>query len=144
LAFNVRPGSAWTAVFDRGRASFEEAITAACSGVPADGNPAPPWMERMRAEGVDICSFWYEKTFRAGFEGTVEIGRFENLREDFIAFLRRHAVPVDDSFMQHVMANPPENVTERDPYASYYDAELRDLVGATNTLINEHGYTFEG
>ena len=81
---------------------------------------------------------------RAGFEGTVEIGRFENLREDFIAFLRRHAVPIDDSFTQHVLERPPENISQREPYPSYYDPELRDLVGATNTLVDEYGYTFEG
>jgi hypothetical protein len=82
--------------------------------------------------------------YRAGFKGTVDIGRFESLREDFIAFLRRHEVPVDDGFAAHVMERPPDNVTERDAYASYYDAELRELVRHKSTVVDEYGYTFDG
>jgi hypothetical protein len=134
----------WKLVFDGGRASFKEAITAACTGVPVGGQEAPPWMEQMRAQGTDLYSLWFAQMFRAGFDGTVEIGRFEKLREDFIAFLRRHAVPVDDSFADHVMTRPPDNVSQRDRYGSYYDAELQDLVRAKSRLVEEYGYTFDG
>jgi hypothetical protein len=134
----------WSVVFDDGRASFKEAITAACSGVPLGGHPTPHWMERIREQDLDLYSLWCRQVFRAGFKGTVDIGRFENLREDFIAFLRRHEVPVEDSFAAHVMKRPPDNVTERDSYASYYDAELRDLVGEKSTVVDEYGYTFDG
>ncbi|MGH2980265.1 MAG: hypothetical protein ACRDLQ_11615 [Solirubrobacterales bacterium] len=134
----------WTLVFDSGRASFKEAITAACSGVPVAGHPAPPWMERMRDQGMDLYSLWCGQMFRDGFAGTVEVGRFENLREDFIAFLRRHAVPVDDGFNGHVMSRPPDNVSQRDQYPPYYDPELRDLVGATSSIVDEYDYTFDG
>jgi hypothetical protein len=134
----------WTVVFDDGRASFKDAITAACSGVPAGGHEAPTWMDRMREQGVDLYSLWNDQMFRAGFEGTTEVGRFENLREDFLAFLRRHDVPVDDEFSEHVMTRPPDNVSKREGYAQYYDAELRDLVGSTSAVVEEYGYTFDG
>ena len=133
----------WPYVFDEGRASFEEVVTAACTGVPAGGRSAPRWMDRMREQGVDLYSTWCEQLFRQGFDGTVEVGRFENLREEFIEFLSRHEVPVDDSFAGHVMSRPPDNVTERDAYASYYGPQLRDLVAEKSKVVDEYGYTFE-
>ena len=139
-----QPPGPWTVIFDRGRASFKEAITAACSGVPVAGQPAPVWMDRMRAQRVDLYSSWCAQVFRAGFDGTVEMGRFETLREDFIGFLERHAIPVGDDFIARVLTRPPDNVGRHRPYASYYDAELRDLVGATSRVAREYGYTFEG
>ena len=134
----------WTDVFDEGRASFKEAVTAACVGVPPGGRPVPPWMERLRDRQMDLYSLWCRQMFRGGFDGTVEVGRFEDLREDFIAFLDRHDVPVDDSFAGHVMSRPPDNVTrKRDRYASYYDPELRNLVGEKSELVDKYGYSFD-
>jgi hypothetical protein len=134
----------WSDVFDHGRASFKEAITSACIGVPAGGGPVPEWMERLQRRRIDLYSLWCRQMFRGGFDGEVEIGRFERLREEFIAFLDRHAVPVGDGFAGHVMARPPDNVTrERGDYASYYDPELRDLVGEQSEVVDEYGYTFD-
>jgi hypothetical protein len=137
------PESPWVAIFDEGRASFAQAITAACLGTPAGDRPAPAWMDRMQRTGIDLYSSWCHQAFRAGFDGTVEIGRFESLRTDFIAFLRRHEVPVDDSFIGHVMTRPPDNPTPHAPYRSYYTPELRDIVGATSTVAAEYGYSFD-
>jgi hypothetical protein len=133
----------WIDVFDEGRASFGEVVRASCTGVPPGGRPTPRWMERMREQGLDLYSMWCDQLFRSGFDGTVEVGRFESLREEFIEFLRRHEVPVDDSFAGHVMSRPPDNVTERDAYAAYYDRDLRDLVAEKSKVVDEYGYTFE-
>jgi hypothetical protein len=136
------PESPWAVLFDEGRASFRQMITAACTGIPANGGSPPWYMDRIREQGIDHYTHSFESMFRAGFDGAVEIGRFENIREDFIAFLRRHAIPVGEDLIVAVRTTLPVNVTPRDPYTTYYDRELRDLVGSRNRLIAEYGYTF--
>jgi hypothetical protein len=133
----------WTYVFDEGRASFEDVVRASCTGVPAGDHDPPRWMDRMRQSGTDLYSVWCDQLFFDGFDGTIDVRRFEHLREEFIDFLRTHEVPVDDSFAGHVMSRPPDNVTERDEYASYYSPELRDLVAEKSKVVAEYGYTFE-
>lgn len=137
------PGSPWVAMFDEGRASFRQVVTACCAGIPpSDGKSV--WLDRVREEGVDYYSLSCDNIFHAGFDGTVEILRFENVREEFIEFLQRHAVPVGADFIGHVRTRPPDKVTPHAPYASYYDRELRDLVGKTSRIAAEYGYTFGG
>jgi hypothetical protein len=132
----------WTDVFDEGKASFEEVVRVACTGVPAPHRNSPRWMDRMRESGTDLFSIWCSQLFRDGFEGTVDVRRFERLREEFIDFLDTHRVPVDDDFAGHVMERAPDNVGDRDEYTKYYTPELRDLVGDKSEVVREYGYTF--
>lgn len=69
------------------------------------------------------------------FEDGVRSGLSQILRETY------GEVPpdVEDLIQTHV----PENVSERQPYASYYTSRLRDLVGARDAaLIERFGYSF--
>jgi hypothetical protein len=72
-------------------------------------------------------------------KGLVDKGRFETLREDFVAFLDRHQVG-NDALRQAVLTDPPHNVTEsRGHYRDYYDAELRDIV-ATSRMARHYEF----
>ena len=76
-------------------------------------------------------------------EGLVEVGRFESLHDDFLAFLERHRVPVETSFVDAFKAFEPVNVGERGPYRDYYDDETRELVGEkTRAIVERYGYEF--
>ena len=128
----------WGAVFNYGQASFGEVIRAACAGVPANGE-SPAWMDRMRADGVDLYTRMFDQVF--GDDG-VEIGRFEQLRADFLSFLRRHHVPVPNELEQAVLTRPPDNQTHHAPYRSYYDHKLRELVARSSRIGRNYGYEF--
>ena len=119
---NEPPNSLWVSVLDRGRASFQEAVTTACG-----------------AGGVDL----YTRMHRLMFDRPMEIGRFENLRGDLLAFLERHSIPAGEDFVHHALTRPAENATTRDHYSRYYDAELRELVANTSPIVREYGYSFE-
>ena len=40
---------------------------------------------------------------------SVEVGRFEHLRDDFLSFLERHEVPAPAEFVEAVRASPPRH-----------------------------------
>ena len=133
--------SPWVAIFRQGQASFPEVIRAACGGVPSNGN-SPSWMDEIRQTQVDLYSRWCDQMFRVGFDGDVELGRFEHLRSDFLSFLHRHDVSLPDGFEHAALTRPPDNRSDHAPYRSYYDHDLRELVGRTNRLVSEYGYEF--
>ena len=134
-------GPQWETAFGAGQNSFRQAVTMACTG---DGLTNVYTEETMRRRGVDHYSaaFWR----RAGCgakKGRVEIGRYENLGDDFAAFLGRHDVPVSNGLVNALDTEPPIGASRRNDYHSYYDDELRDLVAEkARDLIADYGYTF--
>jgi hypothetical protein len=137
-----RERASWAPVFGDNDATFREAVTAACTGVPVDGQEER-WLWRLRERSRDLYTAWHRRIFdRAPRECEIVIGRFENLREDFISFLRRFDVPVDDEFIDRVRRAPPGAGSRRDRYSVYYDDELRELVASRNALVDEFGYVF--
>ena len=57
--------------------------------------------------------------------------RFENLREDFVAFLDRHQI-ASTALREAILTSPPSNPSEgREHYRAYYDDETRELVGTS-------------
>jgi hypothetical protein len=135
------PGSPWVAMFDEGEASFRQVVIACCTGIPPS-NGRSVWLDWIQEKGVDYYSLSCDAIFKTGFDREVEMLRFENVREQFIAFLQRHAIPVGDDFIRQVRTRPRDKVTPHAPYTSYYDRELRDLVGNTSRIATEYGYTF--
>ena len=127
----------WQTAFAEGRNDFRQTIVNACTGhVAHELTPIPT--------GVDYYSARFRWIGGAGLEsGQVEVGRFENLREDFLAFLERHRVPVSASFPEAVQRFEPVNVGERGPYRDYYDDETQALVGEkTRAIVERYGYEF--
>ena len=123
--------------FGTGVNDFKQTVVNACTGRIAH--------ELTRIDdGLDYYSARFSWIGGEGLaRGAVEVGRFESLREDFLAFLERHGVPVEPSFAQAVHRNPRRNVGARGPYRGYYDAETRDLVAdKAQALISRYGYSF--
>jgi hypothetical protein len=138
------PDSIWVRLFDRGRRDFTEAVTAACEGSSATSDPPPRWIQALHERDWDLYTLWYWQLAGRGVEqGRVEVGRIETLREDFVAFLRRHEIPVGDAFVDALRAAPAANTSDRGEYRGYYDDRLRDLVAHKARLIVErYGYSF--
>jgi len=127
----------WQTAFAAGSNDFKQTITNACTGRIAH--------ELTPIEGdLDYYSARFAWIGGSGLAaGRVEVGRFESLREDFLAFLERHQVPVGGSFVDALGRTRPVNVGERGPYRSYYDAQTRDLVGEkAHEIVERYGYEF--
>jgi hypothetical protein len=133
---------AWAA-FDGGSADFKTAVTRACTGKDF---PSPPTEELMRSTGCDHYSALHLRIAGPGIEaGRVDVGKFERLRDDFLAFLDRHQVPVTRTLREAIHGQPRANVSGRAYYRGYYDDddELRDLVAdKARKLIADYGYSF--
>jgi hypothetical protein len=136
-----RTGPMWRVGFGEGRKDFKQAVTSACTGRDF-GNPrtGPVMAER----GVDHYSAVFWNTAGEGVEaGRVEVGRFENLADDFLAFLDRHDVPIPEGLRRDLHDVPAFGASRRGPYRDYYDDELRDLVAdRARALIAAFEYSF--
>jgi hypothetical protein len=118
--------SAWhhRQIWETVEETFPEFIHKSFRGPPPDSYT---WMFGQIA-GIDGCR-----------RGLVEWGRFETLREDFVAFLDRHAVG-DDALREMVLTHTPLNVSEnRRHYRDYYTEELRDIV-ATSRMARHYEF----
>lgn len=81
-------------------------------------------------------SQWYMLERRDGTLGVDFIGRFERLEEDMATICARIGIPYEPL--------PRANVSEREPYQSYYTPELAELVRQTwEHEIEVFGYTFD-
>ena len=92
----------------------------------------------------DLYTRQWRQSFRiaqlSGLE--IDVGRQENLRDDFHSFLDRHSVP-GDALRQAVLRAEPVNASQRNGYRDYYDDELRDLVGEkARRIVKLYGYEF--
>ena len=143
-----RPESwAWKALFDEGKSDFKQTVTRVLwSGrLEEPSGPGPRWYREFNASDLDLYSWWHQLVAgQAIEEGRADVGRFESLTQDFLAFLDRHDIPVGEAFKQLVSTAAPTNVSARGRYEDYYDDELRELVGSrVSRLIEDFGYSFE-
>ena len=130
----------WLDRYDFASQDFKQIVTKACT----ESSGEQMQMRLMRRERMDFYSAGFALLVKEGVpDGAIEVGRFENLRDDFLAFLGRHGVPVDGAFEEAVRSSVPVNVSARSDYRGYYDDELRELVAdRASDLIAEYGYTF--
>jgi hypothetical protein len=131
----------WMTAFDRGRSSFRQAVTRACSGEDFQHRLTSPIMAER---GIDHYSALHEAKTEPGIEaGQVEVGRFERLGEDYLAFLARHDVDPGKGFRHALADAPPLRQSARGDYRQYYDRELRELVAEkASAIIERYGYEF--
>lgn len=104
---------------------------------------APQSQVRIAAElGVDILTMHLRRQTGSS-EGRITMGRFENLRGDFAAFLDAAGVPLSDRFRLDLFERPPVNRSQRTRFQDYYDDALRDRIGALAAgIIARYGYSF--
>jgi hypothetical protein len=136
-----RSGPIWRTAFGEGRNDFRQVVFACCTGEGFESPATKPIMEEL---GCDHYTARFLQVTGGGIEsGHLEVGRYEHLRDDFLGFLERHEVPVDDAFADLVRGGAPKHTSERGPYREYYDEELRDLVGEkARLLVERFGYGF--
>ena len=143
-----RPDSwAWKALFDEGTSSFKDTVMRVLWPGRLEPPPGrgPRWYRDFSESDLDLYSGQHEIVAgRAIEEGRADVGRFERLTQDFLDFLDRHGVPIEESFREVVRNAPPSNVSARGPYQDYYDDELRELIRErASRLIENFNYSFE-
>ena len=136
-----RSGSIWETAFSCGESDFATTVRRACTGEGFESPRTSPPTSSLGVDHYTALHAW--TTGELSGHGKVEILRFELLREDFQAFLRRHQVPVDEPLLEALHNDPPVGASERRPYPEYYDTELRELVRKRAApLVDAHGYEF--
>jgi hypothetical protein len=136
-----RTGPMWMSAFDRGRKDFRQTVFSACTGQSFDNPRTGPVMEQL---DVDHYTAVYTRIVGSGVDaGRVEVGKFENLQRDFLAFLDKHQVPIGQAFARTLLKEPAFGSSKRGRYEQYYDDELRNLVGyKARQLVAQYGYEF--
>ncbi|NQV05169.1 sulfotransferase family 2 domain-containing protein [bacterium] len=102
-------------------------------------------VRRADREGVDLLTLHFRRQLSESIaDGSVTIGRFENLRHDFHDFLSNNDVPLTDRFRVELFERPPVNRSKRSRYQEYFDDDLAALLaGRASEIIDAWGYTFE-
>jgi Sulfotransferase domain len=136
-----RSGRLWGSAFENGRASFRDLVVNACTLAHYENPETEPI---MRARDIDHYTARFAQVTGSGIEsGHIEVGRYESLREDFLAFLERHGVPVSAELSAAVSETPARHASERGDYRHYYDDALRDLLAQkARHFVEAYGYAF--
>lgn len=136
-----RSGPIWETGFSSGESDFATTVRRACTGEAFESPRTSPLMSSLGVDHYTALHAW--TTGEVSGSDTVEVLRFESLREDFQAFLSRHGVAVDERFLEALHNDPPVGTSERRPYAEYYDNELRELVRERAApIVTGYGYEF--
>jgi hypothetical protein len=135
-------GPMWEKTYERGQGDFATVVRRLCTGEGYENPLMRPIMDQL---DCDHCTAVWWRIAGAGVEaGKVEVGRFESLQRDFLAFLEGHGVPVRRSFIDALASEPPFGASKREPYPSYYDDDLRELVRRkARRIVDAFGYQFE-
>ncbi|MEZ5498028.1 MAG: hypothetical protein R3E77_01225 [Steroidobacteraceae bacterium] len=98
----------------------------------------------IRNSGLGFYSYLYRYMYQSPQPTPLHVGRMESLRSDLLAMLEHVAQPVSASMRSYIEAEAPRNTSDHRHHASYYDAELAELVAERDALvIDQHGYGFE-
>lgn len=99
-------------------------------------------LAEIRDSGQGFYSFLHDYLF-GGREGTLLVGRMEQLRHDLLEMLEAVGQPVDAAMRDDLMRAPPINASQHHVFTDYYDAELRELVAVRDRrVIERYGYGF--
>jgi len=75
---------------------------------------------------------------------TTYIGRFENLRDEFVSIMDQLSVDETQAIREKFNGSTRLNESSHSHYSRYYDDDLRDLVAQNDAyLIDKYGYEFE-
>lgn len=131
----------WLTASDDGNNDFKTTLTNILSGEIYNQNLA----RRMTEQDVDLLTLFHDDRFSNSIhENRITIGKAESLRSDFLAFLQAQEIPMPEDFQKAIQERPPLNVSKHQPYQSYYDRELRDLLAhKARNIIGRYHYEFE-
>lgn len=101
-------------------------------------------MRELCESGAGYYSWLFKRMLGDTDDGRTFIGRFENLRDDFINIMDRLQVEQTDALREALDCRERKNVSRHTHYSHYYDDELRDLVAdQESALIEKYGYRFD-
>jgi hypothetical protein len=96
----------------------------------------------IRGTGEGLYSFLFRHMYGDG-EG-VELLRQERLREGLLAYVAARGVELTPDMEAYVRESSPANTSRHGPVATYYDAELAELVGERDQpLVERFHYSLE-
>jgi hypothetical protein len=134
----ARKAIIWNDLLRRGEASFAEAVGRAVEGdfdhaamFPALDEPFDLYTSYVRDIAGPVLD-------RPDFTAM----RFENMRRQLRGYLAGRS-GVSKDLLRAIRQSPPSRVSSHQPYADYYDDELRRLVATkTEWLCDRFGYRF--
>ena len=98
----------------------------------------------LAASNQGYYSWLFERMLGKEPGSRSQIGRFENLQEDFLDILERLGVDESEAIRDAMQSRERKNTSRHSHYSHYYDDELRELVGRQDAaLIDRFGYEFE-
>lgn len=101
-------------------------------------------VRELHESGAGYYSWLFQRMLGDTDDGRTFIGRFENLRDDFIDIMDRLQVEQADALREALDNRERKNVSRHSHYSHYYDDELRDLVAEQeSSLIEKFGYRFD-
>jgi tetratricopeptide (TPR) repeat protein len=101
-------------------------------------------IRELAEAGTGYYSWLFARMLGDETQHNTFIGRFENLKDDFLEIMERLSVKETDSLKSEFDKRDRKNVSRHSHYSHYYDDELHDLVAAREKqLIKKYGYEFE-
>ena len=98
----------------------------------------------LAASNQGYYSWLFERMLGKEPGSRSQIGRFENLQEDFLDILERLGVDETEAIRDALQSGERKNTSRHSHYSHYYDDELRELIGRLDAaLIDRFGYEFE-
>jgi hypothetical protein len=130
----------WRDLMDSGRATFAEAVQAACRGAYDSASVFP----NSDVTGLDLYSAFVHTIVGEALDRSDYAAlRFERLRPEVIKFLRDRE-GVDKQLLRAIRNDPAVRKSDRGRYQDYYDVKTRKLVRRRTTwLCQRFGYRFE-
>jgi Tfp pilus assembly protein PilF len=98
----------------------------------------------LAASNQGYYSWLFARMLGQGPDSRSQIGRFENLQEDFLDILERLGVAETEAIRDTLQSRERKNTSRHSHYSHYYDDELRELIGRKDAdLIDRFDYEFE-
>ncbi len=89
-------------------------------------------------------SWLFERMMGGDYDDQARVGRFENLRDDFLSIMNSLGVAESLLLEKELDKRERRNASRHSHYSHYYDDELRNLVATKeHKLIDRYGYTFD-
>jgi hypothetical protein len=89
---------------------------------------------------------WLTRMYTRLYEGAdtqLTVIKMENLRTQFLDYLRSHEYQITRKVKDHVLKSKKKNVSKRDSYPGYYSDALQTSVAKADAgIIDQYGYTF--